>query len=230
MGYSPGLRAKFNAVVLPVLALTFGLVVAADYRHELRTVMAAHQFHATATGAADTATPIDPATTPEAAGRATLMMHGGFALLTLTVVLLAINVALSLFVLRPLDRIRAACSRLERGQWYPADLPLSGDEMGTVTHAFEDLGLRLDALVGQSLQAERLATLALLGRTVAARVEPEVARIGVSVGRLHGMGSAPVTEEAEAIATATATILASIRGLDHGFHAAFRRTKAGSGS
>ena len=231
MRYAPGLRAKFNAVILPVLGITFGLMVAADYRHEIRTVRAAHDMH-TDPGGAASAIPavIDPATTPEAAGRVTLAMHAGFALLIVAIVVLAVNVALSWFILRPLARIRDACADIERGRWYPAALPLSGDEVGDLTRAFEDLGLHLDAFVGQALQADRLATLALLARTLAAEVEPEVQCIGTSVGRLHGTPSPEVAEEARIIARSAASILAAVRGVDHGFQAAFGRTRSGARS
>jgi HAMP domain-containing protein len=216
-----------NALILPVLALTIALMIAVDYRQEIAFVMAAHAIHAAPADSPQRAGPIDPATSPEAAGRSTLVVHTAFGGLALLVVLAAINVALSLFVFRPLNRLRSACTQMQRGQWHQV-LPRSSDEMGAAVAAFQQLGLTLDAFVGQALQAERLGTLALLARMAAAQIEPEIACIGASVGRLHGTDAAPAREEAHVIANASARILASVRGLDHAFEASFRRTKGGA--
>jgi HAMP domain-containing protein len=227
MRFSPGLRFKFNAVILPVLIVAFGLLVAADYSHEVGTVMSAHAMHEGPAGAVEITRPIDPVTTPEAVGRATLVMHTWFAALTLAVVLAAINAALSLFVLRPLRRVREACAQMERGHWHAPGLSHASDEMGAFTAAFRQLGLTLEVFVGQTLQAERLATLALLARTTAGAIEPEVARLGTSAARLHASEAPGVRDEAESVARAAAAILAAVRGLDHAFEANFQRTKGG---
>jgi hypothetical protein len=229
MRYVPGLRAKFNAIVLPVLAVVFGAVVAVDYRHDVRTVMAAHAIHE-ASQDVHRDGPIDPATTPEAAGRATLFTHAAFGLVTFTVVLIAVNVALSAFVLTPLGRVREACRQMERGHWHAPDLQHGRDEVGMTTEAFRQLGLTLGAFVGQTLRAERLATLALLAQTTACAIEPQVARLGASVGRLHASPAPGVRQEAEEVASAAAAILAAVRGLGHAFDASFQRTKGGTRS
>lgn len=226
MRYVPGLRAKFNAIVLPVLALVFTTVVAVDYRHEVRTVMAAHAIHE-ASRDVHRYGPIDPATTPEAAGRATLFTHAAFGLVTFTAVLIATNVALSVFVLAPLARVRAACRQMERGHWRVAGLAEAGDEVGLTTAAFRQLGLSLGAFVGHTLQTERLATLALVAQTTAGAIEPEVSRLGASVGRLHASPAPGVRQEAEEVASAAAAILAAVRRLGHTFDGS-QRTRGGT--
>lgn len=227
MRYAPGLRTKLNAVILPVLAATIALMIVVDYRHEVGIVMAAHDIHATAADRSQPIRPIDPTTSPEAAAHSMLLVHAAFGALALVVVLAGVNAALSMFVLQPLQRLRQACERMERGQWLQA-MPRSSDEMGAAAAAFEDLGVALGALVGQTLQAERLATLAVLARAAAAQIEPEIASIGACVGRLHALDVAPARDEAQRIATASAKILASVRGFDHAFEASFRRTKGGA--
>ena len=41
-----GLRAKFNIVLVPLVAAALSVVLALDYRHEFRSVMDAHGIHA----------------------------------------------------------------------------------------------------------------------------------------------------------------------------------------
>jgi HAMP domain-containing protein len=224
MRFSPGLRLKFNAVVLPVLAMLVGLIVAADYRHEVAAVMAAHTMHEGPVGVSAMG-PIDPATTPEAAGRASLVMHGWFAALMLVAVMAAINATLSVLVLRPLDRIRVACAQMERGHWSSLELPSPSDEIGVVTAALRQLGLVLGTAVGQTIQAERLATLALLARETASAIEPEVARLGASIARLRASSSPEARQEATQIGRAAAAVLSAVHGLDHAFEAHFQRLR-----
>jgi HAMP domain-containing protein len=225
MRFSPGLRFKFNVIVLPVLALLVGLTIAADYRHEVAAVMAAHTMHEGPVGAVSSMRPIDPATTPEAAGRASLVMHGWFAAVMLVAVMAAINATLSVLVLRPLGRIRVACAQMERGHWSTLELPAPSDEIGVVAAAFRQLGLVLGTSVGQTVQAERLATLAMLARTTASAIEPEVARIGTSIARLQASSSPDARQEAAHIGRAAAAVLSAVHGLDHAFEAQFRRMR-----
>jgi hypothetical protein len=225
MRFSPGLRFKFNAVVLPLLALLVGLFVAADYHHEVAAVMAAHAMHEGPVATVGLTHPIDPATIPEAVGRASLVMHAWFAALMLVVVLATINATLSVLVLKPLDRIRVACAQMEHGHWSPLTVSSPSDELGVVTTALLQLGLVLGTSVGQTVQAERLATLAVVARTTAAAIEPEVARLGASIARLQASGSPEAREEATQIGRAAAGVLAATYGLDHAFDAHFQRTR-----
>src|SRR3990172_1467474 len=65
-----GLRWKFNAALLPVVAVTIALLVWLDYRHERQAVMAAHGLHVTAVGAGGAAAgPVGPASSPHAVSR-----------------------------------------------------------------------------------------------------------------------------------------------------------------
>jgi HAMP domain-containing protein len=225
MRYRLGLRLKFNALILPVLAVLFGLVVAADYRHEVATVLAAHAMHEGPAGSVGVTRPIDPATTPDAAGRATLVMHAWFAVVMLGAVLAAINTTLSVLVLRPLGRIRVACAQMERGHWSALERPAPSDDIGVVAAAFRQLGLVLGMSVGQTVQAERLATLAMLARTTASAIEPEVARIGTSIAGLQASSSPDARQEAAHIGRAAAAVLSAVHGLDHAFEAQFRRMR-----
>ena len=225
MTFSPGLRFKFNAVVLSALALLVGVIVAVDYRHEVAAVMAAHATHEGPAATVGLTHPVDPARTPEAVGRASLMMHAWFAAVMLAVVLATTNATLSVLVLKPLGRIRAACAQMERGHWTDFTLPSPSDELGAVTTALRQLGLVLGTSVGQTVQAERLATLALVARTTTAAVEPEVARLGASIARLQASESQEAREEAAQIGRAAAGVLAATHGLDHAFDACFQRTR-----
>lgn len=225
MRFSPGLRFKFNVIVLPVLALLVGLIIAADYRHEVAAVMAAHTMHEGPVGAVSSMRPIDPATTPEAAGRASLVMHGWFAAVMLVAVMAAINATLSVLVLKPLDRIRVACAQMEHGHWSSLTLSSTSDELGVVTTALRRLGLVLGTSVGQTVQAERLATLALLARETASAVEPEIARLGTSIARLQASSSPEARQEAKQIGRAAAAVLSAVHGLDHAFEAHFQRSR-----
>ena len=214
-----GLRWKFNAVLLPIIAVTVVLLVWLDYRHEWQAIMAAHGQYPGAISAGAAAGPVDRGTSPEAVGNRTLAIHAVYAVVLLSLVALGLNVALWRFVLRPVDRIRERIEQMERGYWRLPVQPAGQDEVGRVVEHFQMLGLKVDALVMQLLRAERLATLALVARKTASQIEPPVQRIGTAVGCLHRSADDAIREAAREITTANAEILAAVRSLDRPFGA-----------
>lgn len=213
-----GLRAKFNAVLVPLVAVALSVLVLLDYRHEFGSVMDAHGIHA---GRAEpgvvAAAPMPERTTPDAvAGRAVAlhMVAGGLILLVLV---LGANVTLSRFVLSPLARVRAGIDHLQRGLRVTESTAASPDEVRSVVGAFNELGLALDAGLLHALRTERLATLALLSKTIAAEIEPEVQRLGIAAACLHQLQDETAHEAAHEIAEGAARILAAVRRLDQPF-------------
>lgn len=115
-----GLRWKFNVALLPAVAVILGVLGLMDSVHEREAVFAAHVMHASGTVSA-VAAPLNP--TPEAVARRSLFVHGIYALGLLSLIALALNVALSRFVLKPLDLVRHDIRQMERGHWrLPAHL------------------------------------------------------------------------------------------------------------
>ena len=219
----PGLRWKFNAVLLPVVAVTVILLVWLDYRHEWQAVMRAHGQHTAAMSAGAAAEPVNRATSPQAVARRTLVIHAVYAVVLLSLVALGLNVALSHFVLKPIDLVRDRIEQMERGYWRMPVQLATQDEVGRVVESFQMLGPKVDALVMQLLRAERLATLALVAKKTASQIEPPVQRIGAAVGDLHGSRDGAVRETAQEIATANAEILAAVRALGRPFETGLRR-------
>lgn len=214
-----GLRWKFNAALLPVVALTVALLVWLDYRHERQAVMAAHALHVEAVGAVAPAGPIDPATSPEAVARRTLVLHAVYAVALLSLIAVGLNTALSRFVLMPIDVVRNGIEQMQRRHWRMPAHPAAQDEVGRMVESFGALGLAVDALVTQLLHTERRTTLAVVANNTAAQIEPRLQRIGAAVGHLQQSRDETVRDAAEEIATATADILAAVRGLDRLFEA-----------
>ncbi len=234
--WRPGLRCKFNFVIVPLLAAIVVLVAWLDYRHEVQATMAAPGIHQAASASPTRTGPIDPATTPEAVGRRSLEMHAGYALVTLLVVVIAVNTALAAFVLRPIEKIRDGIEQMERGRWrvvgqtgggggfsgggWKGPRHPSEDEIGGVLRRFATLGLSVDALVAQLLHAERLATIALLTKKFSTELEPPILRAAASVARVHALTEGPARDAAEDAARATAETLAALRRVDRAFDAA----------
>ena len=214
---SRGLRWKFNALLLPVIALTVLLLVLLDYNHEWRAIMAAHGQHAAPIGADVAAASGDSATSPEAVARRALAIHAVYALVLLLLVGSGVNIALWRFVLRPIDRIRERIEHMERGHWRMSVQPVGYDEVGRVVESFQMLGLKVDALVMQLLRAERLGTLALLAKQTAARIEPSTRRIDAAISHLRQSGAYGVREATEDLATANAEVVAAVRSLSQPF-------------
>ena len=212
-----GLRWKFNLALLPAVAMTVLLLAWMDTAHEWQAVVAAHGLHAPGAGAGAVAGLVDPATSPEAVARRSVVIHAVYAVVLLTLIAFGLNAALSRFVLKPIDLIRDGIEKMERGQWRLTQRPASQDEVGRVVESFQMLGLRVDALVGQLIRAERLATVALLATRTTAQIKPRVERIGAAVSRLYEREDGAGREAAGEIATASAEILAAVRGLDRAF-------------
>lgn len=212
-----GLRAKFNAALVPLVAAALSVLVFLDYAHEFRSVMDAHGIHAGRVDAAVVMAPMPQRTTPDAVARRAIALHAVAGAFTLIALVLAINLTLSRFVLAPLSRVRAGIDRLQRGFRTGEGVTAAPDQVRDVVHAFDALGLTLDAALLHALQTERLATLALLSKIIAAEIEPEVQRLGIAATRLHQVQDDAVHEAAHEIAEATARILATVRGLDRPF-------------
>lgn len=215
-----GLRWKFNVAVLPAVAVILALLGLMDSAHERQVVVAAHVMHSSGTDSAVEA-PFDP--TPESVARRSLLIHGLYALGLLSLIALALNVALSRCVLDPIGLIRQDIGQMERGHWrLPAHRRLARpDEVGDVVQSVHVLGLTIDALVAHMIRAERLATLASLAARTTAQINPCTERIGAAVNRLYERPDGVSREAAEDIASATAEIRVAVRGLDRVFESAF---------
>ena len=213
----PGLRWKFNAALLPVVAATVVVLGWLDARHEQDAVMAAHALHAQegSPGAATAA--VEDAAGPGAVARRSLMMHALYAVALLMLLALGVNAVLSRFVLEPIDRIRDGIEKMERGHWRMPPQPATGDEVGRVVESFQRLGLRVDALVQQLLRAERLATLALVAKKTTTQIEPRVGRIVAAVADLQRLPDERAHDVAHTVTAASAEILAAVNGLDQLF-------------
>lgn len=211
-----GLRWKFNLALLPAVAVILGVLGLMDSAHEREVVFAAHVMHASDTVSLGAA-PLNP--TPEAVARRSLFVHGVYAFGLLSLIALALNLALSRFVLKPLDLVRHDISQMERGHWrLPAHLA-EGDEVGSVVESMQPLGLTIDALVAHMIRAERIATLAVLAARTTAKIEPRTTQIGAAVSRLYERPDGASRQAAAQIATATAEILMAVRELDRLFDA-----------
>lgn len=223
-----GLRLKFNLVLVPTVALGIAAIVWADYRHESSTLMEAHAVHVSRVGTGATAGPMDPWTLPDAATQRSLRMHAVAGGALLVVVVIVVNLTLQGLVLRPIAAMRKRIAALEHGHWRGQEMGATSgrdDEVGALYDGFRRLGSEIDALVGQLLHADRLATLALVSRRVEARVEPEVRRIGEVAGRLTSGEPPDARAEGERLGRAAAAILRAV----HEYDAVFER-RPGAGA
>ena len=225
-----GLRWKFNLFLLPVVAASVAVLGWLDSRYERGALVAAHAMHAHDVTIETTTAPVEGAISPEAVARRTLVMHALYAAGLLMLIGLGVNAALSRFVLEPIDRIRDGIEKMERGHWRMPWRPATTDEVGRVVESFQLLGLRVDAIVQQLLRAERLATLALVARRTSTQIEPRVARIAVAASDLHKVRDPAAREAALAITTASAEILAAVKGLDQLFDASLHLANPHSSS
>ena len=211
-----GLRTKFNIALVPLVAAALSILVVLDYRHEFRSVMDAHGIHASRVGVVMAAAPIQDRTAPNAVARQTIRLHAVAGAFTLVVLVLGVNLLLARLVLTPLARVRAGITRLQRG-FRSGESVTSADEVRDVVAAFDDLGLTFDAVLLHALQTERMATLALLSKQIAADIEPEAQRLVVDATRLHHMPDEAAREVGYDIAKRTARILGAVRRLDRPF-------------
>ena len=177
-----GLRLKFHLVLLPTVLLALGVMLAADYRYQLDALMEAHAHHASAVAGGSAR--LDAAAEPDAVADRSLRSHALYGVLLLVLLIVAADGALTLLVLRPTATIRAQLSRLERGQWHLAGTVQPRDELGALCAAFQRLGPELGALMTNALNAERLATTALVSTRLTARIEPEVQKIARTAAAL----------------------------------------------
>lgn len=220
-----GLRWTFNATLLPVVAVTVGLLILADYRHERDALLAAH--HAPTVARADgTGLTADIRQHLDAVRRRSLLMHAAYGVLLLSVIAAGLNAALSRFVLKPMTIIDAGIRKMERGHWRTPILSARRDEVGCVVENFQLLGLKVDAIVAQLVRAERLATLALLANRATAEISPRVEQIAAAVGELQRLGDGPARVSARAIAVASAEILVAVREFDRLFAASLNRAQS----
>lgn len=224
---SIGLRLKFNLVLIPTIALGIASIVWADYRHDFGTLMEAHALHVSRVGTGATGGPMDAWTLPDAATQRSLRMHAVAGAALLVVVVIVVNLTLQGLVLRPIAGMRRRIAALERGHWRGQEMGATSgrdDEVGVLYDGFRRLGSEIDALVGQLLHADRLATLALVSRRIEARVDPEVRRIAEVAGRLTSGEPTDGRAEGERLGRAAANILRVV----HEYDAAFER-RPGSG-
>ncbi len=227
MRRKPGLRVKFNLVVVPIVALGIAMMVWADYRHEYATLMEAHAAHASVVGVGAPTGPMDPWSLPAAAARRSLGMHLVYGGVLLAILVLTINVVLHLLILRPVALMRQRLAGLKRGQWRGPVDPGGDDELGSLYEDFQRLGPEIDALVGQGLHAERLAALALVSKHFTLRIEPEVKRIGAVAARLMSTDAADARAEGGELGRAAAAILHAVHEYDAAFvESAATRTPA----
>ena len=221
----PGLRLKFNLVLVPVVALGIAVMVWADYHHEYATLMEAHGAHVSPVGVGTPAGPMDPWTLPGAATRRSLRMHLAYGGILLGLLVLAVNAVLELLILRPVALMQRRVAALQRGQWRGRVEPGADDELGTLYAGVQRLGPEIDALVGQVLQAERLAMLALVSKQFERRIEPEVTRIGAIAGRLTRSEDGEARAAAAGLGRAAAAILHAVHAYDAAFTARPRRER-----
>jgi len=213
-----GLRFKLNLVIVPIVVGTMALFVWLDYRHETQAIMAAHAMHVESAGTGLPIGPVPPGVGPRAVGRRAVQIHALHAVVTVVLLMLAVNAALSAYVLTPLAGAQAWIARMERGQWRTRiDTAGDVDEVGRLVTSFQTLGLTIDALVFQLLNAERLATAAVLAKKMAGHIEPEVQRLVAVASRLQCLPDPEAQAAAEDIASAAARIVAATRSLDRLF-------------
>ena len=213
MNSKTGLRLKFNAMLIPIVASGLAVILWADYRHELSTLMEAHALHSTAIGSVDAIGPLDLAMLPEVVAARSFRAHLAIGGVILALLVAAVNLALTVFVLHPIGVMHQRIDGMEHGRWRGDVRPTSGDEVGTLDAAFQRLGPELDALMAHALQTERLAAVALVSKRIAAQIEPEVgviARVAAAVVEHDSTGAAR-------LAQAAANILGSVRQLDRLF-------------
>ena len=210
----PGLRLRFNLVVLPIVALGIAVMVWADYRHEYAALMEAHAVHTSVVDSIAPAGPLAFRSLPDAAVRRSLVMHLAYAGALLVILLLALNIVLHVLVLRPVALMRERLASFERGQWRWPQESGADDEVGSLYEDFQSLGLEIDALVGQVLHAERLAMIALLSKRFEQQAGPEVGRIAAIAGRLAQSGAPDARKDSEELGRAAAGILQAVHAYD----------------
>ena len=93
--------------------------------------------------------------------RRSLLTHLVHLIVTAVALAIVTNIALSMFVLKPIRRLLAGMRRMERGTWTD-DIPVkTTDEIGRLTRGYNVLGRNLEIKVRCLVRAEKLASVAL---------------------------------------------------------------------
>lgn len=212
-----GLRLKFNLVIVPLVALMTAAMVWLDYRHELISVMVSHGVHGGVAGTVSPLAPVRADALPEAVAGTSVRGHIVYGAVLVLALVAGINTTLDALVLRPIARMRSRLVGMERGHWREAAEPTTDDEMGRFVRSLDALGPEIGALVGQSLQAERLAVLALLLHYLRGELEPDVQGVAQVAVQLNGGSGTDRREAAHELARRAASMFTTIRGLDRAF-------------
>lgn len=218
-----GLRLRLNAIIVPVFVGTLALFVWLDFRHELQALAAIQAARSVPERGHTVATAASPATDPETLARRSLAIHTLHGALTIVLLVTATNIALTAFVLDPVERIRARMAQMERGYWRAEPTPVGSDEMAALQEDFRRFGLTLDALVAQALRAESQASVALVSKRTTRLIAPEVQRIAAASATLQQAADAGTRQAALGIAIAAARITAATESLDRLFDSTVER-------
>lgn len=212
-----GLRTRFNAVLVPVTATALVGLLWLDSRHEAGSVMEAHAIHEVRGDETRPGGPVDAATTPAAAVREAVRLHAVVGAGTLVVLVLVINTVLTRLVLTPLARARSTVGLIQQRFRAGVPSPTGSHEVDELVQAFEVMGMTLDVALVQAFNADRLAVVALLSKTLAAEVEPALQELASSAAALQTSSDEAARGMGQDVAKATARILASIHRLDQPF-------------
>jgi len=212
-----GLRLKFNLLIVPLVAAMTILMVWADYRHEAAAMMASHAMHSGPVGMASQSGPVHPSTLPEVVASNSLRAHIAYGVGLLALLVMTVNAALHVMVLRPLQGVQALLVRMERGYWHGSTAPTTNDEMGQFVRAFQTLGVEIGSAMGQRVQADRLSVLALISQQLRNQIEPDLQRVVEIAASLNRDHEAETQAAAQEIARRAASMFATVRGLDRAF-------------
>ena len=220
------LQLKVNAVVLPLVLVAVGVMAWADYRHEFTSTMDAHGIHVSESR---TMGPVPADTAPAAVAARSLRAHVLFGAAVAIALAVALNAAVSVVILRPIQRIRDQMDRMARGLWQARSADrIPDDELGALVEGFGQLGVQMEAIVRHLLQAERLAATALISTRLRGELAPALEDLRTAVAELHAGQIADPERLAGSVARSTAAILSALHELDAPFDALpNRRPKAG---
>jgi HAMP domain-containing protein len=108
-------------------------------------------MHSTAIGSVDAIGPLDLAMLPEVVAARSFRAHLAIGGVILALLVAAVNLALTVFVLHPIGVMHQRIDGMEHGRWRGDVRATSGDEVGTLDAAFQRLGPELDALMAHAL-------------------------------------------------------------------------------
>lgn len=97
-------------------------------------------------------------------------LHTFHMIITISALILALNVLWSRTVLRPLTDLLRHINYMRRGSWGTPVPVRSKDEIGELTEAFNELGGQLTLTVHQFASTSKLSAMALLGRSLVKKV------------------------------------------------------------